>query len=59
MCIRDRKEAKEAGDSINDTHFRYPGPRPKTKEAAIMKNKEVNAIDIPRKSSRRLSIKLD
>ena len=30
------KESKETGEPINKTQFRYPGPRPKTKEAAVL-----------------------
>jgi putative nucleotidyltransferase with HDIG domain len=30
-----RKQASAAGSEINDTDFRYPGPKPQTKEAAI------------------------
>jgi len=30
------KEAKDSGGPINESQFRYPGPRPKTKEAAVL-----------------------
>ncbi len=29
-------ESKETGNSINEMQFRYPGPKPQTKEAAIL-----------------------
>ena len=30
------KDAEESGDPINEMQFRYPGPKPRTKEAAIL-----------------------
>ncbi len=30
------KEAEVSGDPIRDVHFRYPGPKPRTKEAAVL-----------------------
>jgi len=30
------KSAEEIGEPINESQFRYPGPRPKTKEAAVL-----------------------
>ncbi len=30
------KEAKESGEPINEMQFRYPGPKPQTKEAAVL-----------------------
>jgi hypothetical protein len=30
------READETGESINEMQFRYPGPKPKTKEAAVL-----------------------
>jgi len=30
------KEAKEDGNPINEMQFRYPGPKPQTKEAAVL-----------------------
>jgi hypothetical protein len=30
------KEADETGEAINEMQFRYPGPKPKTKEAAVL-----------------------
>ena len=30
------KEAEKSGDPIREVHFRYPGPRPQTKEAAVL-----------------------
>jgi putative nucleotidyltransferase with HDIG domain len=30
------KEAKDSGEPINESQFRYPGPRPRTKEAAVL-----------------------
>lgn len=31
-----KKEARDTGDLINEMQFRYPGPRPNTKEAAVI-----------------------
>jgi hypothetical protein len=30
------KDADETGEAINEMQFRYPGPKPKTKEAAVL-----------------------
>ena len=30
------KDAEESGEPINEMQFRYPGPKPRTKEAAIL-----------------------
>ncbi|MCH2147077.1 MAG: HDIG domain-containing protein [Phycisphaerales bacterium] len=30
------KDAEESGEPINEVQFRYPGPKPRTKEAAIL-----------------------
>ena len=30
------KESKDSGEPINESQFRYPGPRPRTKEAAVL-----------------------
>jgi len=30
------KKANETGEAINEMHYRYPGPKPKTKEAAVL-----------------------
>ena len=34
--VKALKEAEEGSELVDETHYRYPGPRPQTKEAAIL-----------------------